>query len=200
MTLLVLGLCEDRDTRTGRSGVEAGYSTLLRPPRIRPPPPPHQPNVFPSHLLVIYEEFTFCRMESATESTNHSYLYIATCFVLVAMVWGCTNPLLRRGSEVVDPGPASTGVMATLTQLVRTLANWRFTVPFVINQSGSLLYFWLLGSTEISMAVPIVNSLTFIFTALAARMMGEQQRLTPSVIVGTALIGIGVAVCVAEKL
>ena len=37
----------------------------------------------------------------------------------------------------------------------------------------SFLYFYLLGSTEISMAVPICNSLTFIFTAIAAKLLGE---------------------------
>jgi hypothetical protein len=115
-------------------------------------------------------------------------------------------------------------VVDNIVQLGRTLSNWRFSVPFLVNQSGSLLYFWLLGSAEISMAVPICNALTFIFTALAARLMGaypsrnchadlsrtlnvpsccdagEEQRLTLRVVLGTAVIALGVAICVSEKL
>lgn len=79
------------------------------------------------------------------------------------------------------------------------------------------------------MAVPICNSLTFIFTAIAAKLLGkqtspfaihvirvacksahkphsnctaagEEQRITPKVLIGTALIAAGVGVCVFEKM
>ncbi len=71
----------------------------------------------------------------------------------------------------------------------------KFVIPFALNQSASLLYVYLLGSSgmshkvnqdhsanlisahimllDISMAVPICNSLTFVFTAITSVILGE---------------------------
>lgn len=78
-------------------------------------------------------------------------------------------------------------------------APLQFFVPFVVNQSGSVLYYYLLGSVDLSMAVPICNSLTFVFTALASRLLGEQQ-VGPRIIGGMVCILAGVSVCVYSKL
>jgi drug/metabolite transporter (DMT)-like permease len=121
----------------------------------------------------------------------------------VASVWGFTNPLLKRGNESTrSVAPSGRGpVVDGLRQVGATLLNWRFSVPFLVNQSGSFLYVYLLGSSEISMAVPICNSLTLVVTALASWALGERDggRLTPRTAAGTALILAGIAVCVMEK-
>ena len=122
---------------------------------------------------------------------------------LVALVWGGTNPFLRRGGEAAakDTGKAKggNGVGATLNQFLRTLANWRFSVPFAINQLGSQLYNLLLGSTKLSMAVPIVNSMTLVVTGIVARLLGEKEPVTAKSLLGAALVLVGVSLCVAGE-
>lgn len=48
-------------------------------------------------------------------------------------------------------------------------------IPFILNQLGSLIYIFALQSTNLSIAVPIANSLTFVFTALTAHFIGENS-------------------------
>lgn len=86
-----------------------------------------------------------------------------------------------------------------LLQLYYTLSHWQFIVPFILNQSGSVVYVYLLGSTEISMAVPICNSLTFVFTAITAHILGEVPVYPFQTYGGMCLVLIGIAICIDSK-
>ncbi|KAI9905563.1 hypothetical protein PsorP6_014062 [Peronosclerospora sorghi] len=104
-------------------------------------------------------------------------------FLLVGALWGCTNPLIKRGShDDVMHSRNDNSIREFAKQLVGLLKNWRvrdinnFVLPFALNQSGSVVYVYLLGSAEISNAVPICNSLTFVFTALTSRLLGEKPK------------------------
>lgn len=44
----------------------------------------------------------------------------------------------------------------------------------VLNQLGSVIYFLTLQSVNLSLAVPVANSLTFVFTALSGWILKEQ--------------------------
>jgi hypothetical protein len=119
----------------------------------------------------------------------------------VSAVWGVTNPLLKAGNEsTVAVSPSGRGrAWDAARQVAATLANWRFSVPFAVNQAGSVLNVALLGSVDMSMAVPIINALTFVWTAVASAALGETGALTPRTAAGAALILAGVAVCVHAK-
>jgi drug/metabolite transporter (DMT)-like permease len=120
----------------------------------------------------------------------------------VATLWGATNPFLKVGAESTRL-PPRTGVWArdALGAFVATLTNWRFSVPFAINQCGSFVYFYLLGSSDITMAVPITESLTILMTALTARfVLGERAPLRPAALLGAVLVLAGVTTCVHSKL
>lgn len=105
-------------------------------------------------------------------------------FVLVAVLWGCTNPFLKRASEesskTREPSkeqPHRRSCCGRLFgDLLQTMKNWKvdqqqrhvlwlcvlqgevrltllvivivrqFFVPFVLNQSGSVVYYYLLGT------------------------------------------------------
>jgi hypothetical protein len=75
--------------------------------------------------------------------------------VVVGMLWGCTNVALRTGATHAATKSASHGshnknhgrVRQAMHDLVGTLLDWRFTLPFALNQSGSLVYYYLLGSS-----------------------------------------------------
>jgi drug/metabolite transporter (DMT)-like permease len=69
----------------------------------------------------------------------------------------------------------------------------------VQNQSGSVLYNYLLGGTDISLASPICNSLALVFTGLTARALGERQPWNLRTALGMLLIVGGVGMCVVAK-
>ncbi|CAH1774456.1 unnamed protein product, partial [Owenia fusiformis] len=111
-------------------------------------------------------------------STSNSFLANnsrdALWLTVVAMLWGCTNPLLKRGGEGIENIKKKSAVSQFLAELVFMVCNVKYIVPFLINQSGSLLYYITLGSADLSLAVPITNSLTFLFTMLSGKLLGEE--------------------------
>lgn len=113
--------------------------------------------------------------------------------LLVAALWGVTNPLLNRGGAGVDEAG---GGLARRTWHLLTSPG--FALPFAANQAGSALYVSLLGAHDLSVVVPVCNALTFAFTAVAARALGE-RALPARAAAGLALIVAGVAVCLASK-
>lgn len=136
-------------------------------------------------------------------------------FVLVSLIWGVTNPFLGRAAKgggggkedaaglsrsTASSSPQRGFIASALLELVKFFLNWRFWVPYAINQSGSLLYNYLLGTSDISLASPICNSLTFVVTGITAKLLGERQPVNWKTVSGAALIVGGVALCVAAKL
>ncbi|KAM8787906.1 transmembrane protein 234 isoform 3-T3 [Rhynchonycteris naso] len=51
--------------------------------------------------------------------------------------------------------------------------NIEYLIPFFFNQCGSLLYYLTLASTDLTLAVPISNSLSIIFTLIVGKVLGE---------------------------
>ena len=63
--------------------------------------------------------------------------------ILVGTIWGITNPLLEKGSE----SEKSQSSDLSVNSLVKTLLNFRFLIPFAVNQLGSGLYYYFMGKT-----------------------------------------------------
>ena len=63
-----------------------------------------------------------------------------------------------------------------------------------------MLYFFLLGDADISLAVPITNSLTFIFTMFSGMILGEDLmgRVSQNML-GLALVTVGLSLCIYSK-
>ena len=80
-----------------------------------------------------------------------------------------------------------------------TLANFlslRALIPFLINQSGSLLFYYAIGNSDISIAVPVCNSIAFLFTAVVSSMIGEESIPLPRAILGIAFVVLGTYLCI----
>ena len=120
-------------------------------------------------------------------------------FFAVALVWGITNPLLKKGSVGVENIRQQGKLRQLLSEVVFLALRWQYVVPFLINQSGSVLYYITIGQADISLAVPITNSLTFLVTSIAGRMMGEKAP-TNTTYIGVVLVLVGVAFCIVSKL
>ncbi|KAG9329352.1 hypothetical protein JZ751_003241 [Albula glossodonta] len=121
------------------------------------------------------------------------------CLVVVAALWGGTNPFLRKGTEGIEEVKKSNFVMQFLGEVKFLFLNVKYMVPFLLNQSGSLVYYLTLASTDLSLAVPVANSLTFLFTLLTGKLLGEDIGGKRAVL-GMCLTTLGVTLCVLSSI
>lgn len=119
--------------------------------------------------------------------------------VLVGLLWGATNPFIRQGTVGVDKITADSKFKKTLLEWKFLITRWQYIVPFLLNQSGSILYFYALQNADLSLAVPVANSCTFLFTAFTAILLGEQKQNFKTYI-GIGLITTGISICMYDKL
>ncbi|VEN33677.1 unnamed protein product, partial [Callosobruchus maculatus] len=74
----------------------------------------------------------------------------------------------------------------------------QYILPWLVNQSGSVIYFLTLQSTDLTLSVPLANSLTFVFTAVVSWILEEKlpkKRTT----IGVILILLGTSLCCFDK-
>ncbi|XP_023796714.1 transmembrane protein 234, partial [Cyanistes caeruleus] len=72
----------------------------------------------------------------------------------------------------------------------------KYLLPFLLNQAGSLLFYLTLASTDLSLAVPLCNSLALIVTLVTGKILGEDIGGTRAV-AGMLLTILGVSLCLA---
>eukprot|EP00842_Homolaphlyctis_polyrhiza_P002377 jgi/Hompol1/313/HPOL_002462-RA len=96
---------------------------------------------------------------------------------MVAICWGFTNPFIKAGTSGLDAVSHrhrdSPWWKRQAAELWFLATRWQFVVPLAVNLSGSTVYYWMLGNADLSLAVPISNSLTFALTTLAGILLGE---------------------------
>jgi drug/metabolite transporter (DMT)-like permease len=127
-----------------------------------------------------------------------------TSLVMVGALWGCTNPLLRKGSTEVDIEATSTEAQtsSTASKIRTALAKFRRVsvwLPFLVNQLGSLLFYITLSSSDLSLAVPTCNALALIFSLASSYLLGERVDKPWRTIAGSALVMGGVALCLYSR-
>ncbi|KAH1328038.1 hypothetical protein KXX47_008459 [Aspergillus fumigatus] len=79
--------------------------------------------------------------------------------------------------------------------LLRTPA---YSVPLVINLTGSIWFFLLVGKHELSLTVPLANSSAFLFTVLGEWYV-ERKVIEKETWLGMALVLGGIGICVHSK-
>jgi drug/metabolite transporter (DMT)-like permease len=112
----------------------------------------------------------FCLVGSFDRLTRQ----FIVCLIGVAMLWGGTNPLIKRNSKDITKIKADSWVKQFFLEIKYLLTNTKYLVPMALNQSGSVIYFLTLQSADLSLSVPVANSLTFVFTAISGWILGEQ--------------------------
>lgn len=125
------------------------------------------------------------------------HLQEAVWFVLVGLLWGATNPFIKRNSAGIEDVVHPNRVVKFLLELKFLALNWRYLLPFTINQLGAVLYYSTIGKADITLAVPITNSLSLIFTALFGKLLGED--ISKWTFGGATLVMSGVVLCVMSK-
>ena len=119
-------------------------------------------------------------------------------FLLVAALWGATNPFLKRGSHDLLLIEEPTKLKQFISEWKYMLTTPTYLIPFLLNQSGSVVYYIALSQSELSVAVPVTNSLTLLFTLLSGLALGE--RVHKKILLGMVLVMIGITLCVTSKL
>ncbi|KPJ17476.1 Transmembrane protein 234-like, partial [Papilio machaon] len=97
--------------------------------------------------------------------------------VVTGVLWGCTNPFIRQGTKGLRSVKAETWLGQAYAEIIFLLGNWRYVVPFLVNQCGSLVYLMAVQRAPLSLAVPASNSLAFAFTAVTGSMVGAEEPL-----------------------
>ncbi|XP_036035323.1 transmembrane protein 234 isoform X1 [Onychomys torridus] len=118
--------------------------------------------------------------------------------VLVAALWGGTQPLLKRASAGLQQVHEKTWVRQLLQEMKTLFLNTEYLMPFLLNQSGSLLYYLTLASTDLTLAVPICNSLAIVFTLIVGKVLGEDIGGRQAV-AGMVLTITGITLCITSS-
>ncbi|XP_058992400.1 transmembrane protein 234 [Mustela lutreola] len=118
--------------------------------------------------------------------------------VLVAALWGGTQPLLKRASSRLQQVRERTWARQLLQEMKTLFLNTEYLMPFFLNQCGSLLYYLTLASTDLTLAVPISNSLAIVFTLIVGKFLGEDIG-GKGAFTGMVLTMVGIALCVTSS-
>ncbi|KAF4920856.1 Transmembrane protein 234-like protein [Colletotrichum viniferum] len=132
-------------------------------------------------------------------------------FLLVGLAWGFTTPFIRRAAKDHHPAPhpilESDAVKASWLRsrlygaffgVLDLLRNPRYAAPLLINLTGSVWFFLLIGQAELSLTVPIVNTLAFLFTVIGEWWV-EKKVISRDTMLGMVLSLSGIALCVHSK-
>jgi len=90
---------------------------------------------------------------------------------IVGILWGSTNPFLKAATNKVKRNKR----LNFISEVTDHLTNWNYLVPFIINQCGSLLFYFTLKYSDISLAVPIANGVSFVSTSFVGTLIGEEK-------------------------
>lgn len=144
------------------------------------------------------------------ESQPPTFNYLLA-FLLVGLAWGLTTPFIRRAAKDHSPplhpllsspqvanSPVRRRVYGALFAVWDLLRNPRYAVPLVLNLTGSVWFFLLIGKAELSLTVPIVNTLAFLFTVMGEWYV-EGKVISRDTMAGMVLSVGGIALCVYSK-
>lgn len=126
---------------------------------------------------------------------------------LAALLWGATNPLLKRYSEGFAATEAaennnnnnndekSGGILRDIMFLLK---RPKYLITQATNLSGTVVFFYSLQTTDVSIASVVANALTLAITCTVSAMIGDSV-LSLKGIIGILLVMIGLGVCTYEN-
>ena len=93
-------------------------------------------------------------------------------YFVTGIIWGTTNALMEVGSKDSDSDSDKAKKDENeLSAGVKMFTKLAFLVPFLVNQGASIFNNFLVARSELSIAVPIVNCITFVATFVTARLL-----------------------------
>ncbi|KAL6703834.1 hypothetical protein ACN47E_009053 [Coniothyrium glycines] len=130
-------------------------------------------------------------------------------FLMVGACWGLTTPFMRKAALNYTPPQRPSlvdtsnpwlkrKVLGTFYAVVGVLSRPAYAVPLLLNVTGSVWFFILIGKAELSLTVPITNSLAFLFTVLG-EWWAEKKVISRDTWIGMGLVLGGIGLCVQSK-
>jgi drug/metabolite transporter (DMT)-like permease len=130
---------------------------------------------------------------------NSSLLKIFS-YLFVGALWGITNPFIKHGAQSNSGSSVSTveksNIFHSAKESFLNFLKPSIFLPIIINQIGSVAFYFLLATDDISIAVPLCNSLTFAFTGITGWFLGERIHQPVIFILGVILVISGIYLCV----
>jgi drug/metabolite transporter (DMT)-like permease len=133
---------------------------------------------------------------------------IFICYLIVGILWGCTNPFIKHAQSknsssnamlvsTIHDHPKLSSTSTTFGMIRKFFSDPLLFLPFLVNQSGSFFFYYIISSQPISVASPICNSLAFIFTAITGYFYFKEEVHSISVLIlGVAFVLLGSYVCI----
>ncbi|XP_033116512.1 transmembrane protein 234-like [Anneissia japonica] len=125
-------------------------------------------------------------------------MYEILWLTFVAVLWGGTNPFIKKGGAGIEEIKERNAIRQFLAELKFLFFNWKYLIPFLLNQCGSVLYYLTLATMDLSLAVPVTNSLTFLFTLVSGKFLGEDVGGKETYL-GMLLVLSGVCLCMSDR-
>ena len=130
-------------------------------------------------------------------------------FLLVGMAWGLTVPFMRRAaisytapSRPILSDPSVSRLRRLILKVIYAvfdlLRRPAYLIPLLINITGSIWFFLLIGKAELSLTGPISNAFAFLFTVLG-EWWAEGKVVTRNTWIGMGMVVLGIGMCVNAK-
>ncbi|CAD8104769.1 unnamed protein product [Paramecium primaurelia] len=112
--------------------------------------------------------------------------------LVVGIIWGITNPFMESGVGNKQQD------LFGFKSFIQTILNYKFIIPFGINQSASIFYYYLLGHTPLSLGPVIVNCVNSATTVITESRL-KKQKLKQKTWIGLILMFIGTYMVCSSK-
>ena len=119
-------------------------------------------------------------------------------YFVIGTVWGATNAYMEVGSKTEDQGEKKENKTQLSNQVVEGVTMFtrlKFLVPFLLNQAASILNNFIVAKSDLSIAVPVVNCITFIVTFITMRLIKGDSLVDFRFFAGSVLIMLGLYLC-----
>jgi hypothetical protein len=121
-------------------------------------------------------------------------LWQSVVCVLVGLLWGCTNPLVKRGAALVEQRLQAVRCPGRYTSTVLHLTTPSFIIPQTANLAGSILFASQLGSSKLTVTVPFSNGIALAANAVVDACCGSAYNLM-YLLPGLGLVVLGFFLC-----
>ena len=114
-------------------------------------------------------------------------------YFVVGTIWGTTNAFMELGAK---PEEGKKEEKNALSETGSMFTNYKFYVPFLLNQVGGILNNFVVAASDLSIAVPAVNCITFIKTFISQKVLKGESITDLRFFAGSLLIMVGMYFCI----
>lgn len=116
--------------------------------------------------------------------------------ILAAVLWGVTNPLLKRFSTGFE---SSSDKKSALDEVLFLFRRPKYLVTQACNLLGSVAFFYALRDVSVSTGSIAANSLAFLITVVMSVWVLREGTLQPRTYAGIALVLLGTSICAVSR-